>query len=65
VLRERVAKREAAASDASEAGVAVLERQLATGEPLADDELGCAVRVGTGPGFAAVDAAVARIAAGV
>ena len=64
VLRERVAKREAAASDASEAGVAVLERQLATREPLAADEVGCAVRVDTGVA-SAIDEAVARIAAGV
>ena len=38
-LRERIARREAAMSDASEAGVAVLENQLATEEPLGADEL--------------------------
>ena len=38
-LRRRVAQREAAASDASEAGVAVLENQLATQEALGADEL--------------------------
>jgi hypothetical protein len=38
-LRSRVARREAAMSDASEAGVAVLENQLATQEPLGADEL--------------------------
>jgi len=36
-LRRRVAAREAAMSDASEAGVAVLENQIATQEPLAPD----------------------------
>jgi aminoglycoside phosphotransferase family enzyme/predicted kinase len=65
LLRERVAKREAAASDASEAGVSVLERQLATGEPLGEDELGRAARVDTARGDAAIAEAVARIAARV
>ncbi len=37
-LRERIALRERAASDASEASLAVLERQLATRETLAADE---------------------------
>jgi aminoglycoside phosphotransferase family enzyme/predicted kinase len=39
VLRERVAARERAARDASEAGIAVLEHQLASREPLTDQEL--------------------------
>ncbi len=39
VLRRRIAQREAAMKDASEAGVAVLERQIATQEPLGPDEL--------------------------
>ena len=65
LLRERVAKREAAASDASEAGVAVLERQLATCEPLGEDETGCAARIETARGEAAIGAAVAEIAARV
>jgi uncharacterized protein len=39
VLRSRLAQREAMMSDASEAGVSVLESQLATQEPLGDDEL--------------------------
>ncbi|HYA21019.1 MAG TPA: AAA family ATPase [Burkholderiales bacterium] len=39
VLRERVARREREAKDASEAGLAVLQRQLAVQEPLAGDEL--------------------------
>jgi aminoglycoside phosphotransferase family enzyme/predicted kinase len=37
-LRERVVKRDREGKDASEAGVAVLERQLATQEPLTRDE---------------------------
>jgi predicted kinase len=59
-LRERVAKREAAASDASEAGVAVLESQLATSEPLGEDELAFAVRVDTQKGHAAAIAEITR-----
>ena len=39
LLRERVALRERAARDASEAGLAVLEHQLASREPLTDEEL--------------------------
>ena len=39
VLRDRVAAREAAGADASDAGVAVLESQLAAQEPLAGEEL--------------------------
>jgi len=39
-LRARVALRQSSASDASEAGIAVLERQLATQEALAADEAG-------------------------
>ena len=62
-LRERVAKREAAASDASEAGVAVLERQLATREPLGEDETGCVARIETARGEAAIGAAVGEITA--
>ncbi|MCX7892612.1 MAG: AAA family ATPase [Burkholderiales bacterium] len=38
VMRERVAARERAAADPSEATLAVLERQLATAEPLAAEE---------------------------
>lgn len=44
-LRERVAARDAAGSDPSEAGVAVLEKQLATAEPLDAAERGCAMEV--------------------
>ena len=38
LLRRRIAARSAAGSDASEAGLAVLEHQLAAYEPLTDDE---------------------------
>jgi hypothetical protein len=62
VLRERIAGRERAASDASEAGGAVLEVQLATGEPLGEDELARAVRIETEGGDAATRAAIAEIA---
>lgn len=37
-LRERIVKRDSEGKDASEAGVAVLERQLATQDPLEKDE---------------------------
>jgi len=46
-LRGRVALREAAMSDASEAGVAVLEEQLASQERLAADETAATVAVDT------------------
>jgi uncharacterized protein len=45
VLRSRVARREAAMSDASEAGVAVLENQLATQQALGADELAYAATI--------------------
>lgn len=44
-LRERLVRREATPLDASEAGVAVLESQLATQEPLNADEIADAVLV--------------------
>jgi predicted kinase len=47
VLRERVAAREAAGSDPSEAGIAVLEHQLQTREPLGASEQRLAVPVET------------------
>jgi uncharacterized protein len=47
VLRGRVAARESAHRDASEAGLAVLERQLAEREPLGGDEAGHCVPVAT------------------
>lgn len=46
-LRQRVAAREARADDASEAGVAVLERQLASAQPLAPDEAAIAIALDT------------------
>ena len=45
VLRARVAERNARADDASEAGLAVLERQIATREPLTPAEMAVAVAV--------------------
>ena len=46
-LRERVAARSARGGDASEADVAVLDRQLACREPLASDELEITIEVAT------------------
>jgi predicted kinase len=46
-LRRRVAERDAAAADASEAGLAVLERQLERHEPLEADERVLAIEVST------------------
>lgn len=45
VLRRRVTQREAERKDASEAGVAVLENQMATEEPLGPEELAHAVPI--------------------
>jgi uncharacterized protein len=42
-LRNRIGLRDCAGNDASEAGLAVLDRQLATQEPLASDEIDSAV----------------------
>jgi predicted kinase len=39
ILRERVVRRMQDGKDASDAGIAVLEHQLRTAEPLASDEL--------------------------
>lgn len=47
-LRERVAVREQAGGDASEAGLAVLEHQLASAEPLAVEERAQALVINTG-----------------
>lgn len=46
-LRARVARREQAGRDASEAGLAVLERQIVSGEPLAADESAHALAIDT------------------
>ncbi len=48
VLRERVARRATQASDASEAGVAVLERQFASQQTLTTNEAAATVRVNSG-----------------
>lgn len=48
LLRERVAARHAARSDASDADLAVLEAQLRGCEPLRDDERAIAIEVDTG-----------------
>jgi len=59
LLRERVAGRHAGRSDASDADLAVLERQLAGYEPLRDDEQAVAIEVDTGQPVD-VDALAAR-----
>ena len=56
-LRARVAARERAAEDASEAGLAVLARQLANAEPLSAEEEAQAMHLDTGRGAAAAEAA--------
>jgi uncharacterized protein len=61
-LRGRVARRQAAVSDASEAGVSVLENQLATQEALGDDELAHAAVIDTEHGDAGLEEAIRRIA---
>jgi predicted kinase len=63
VLRSRVAERERAATDASEAGLAVLERQIACLEPLEADELDAAVivdAVDVAPEMAAIEKSIRR-----
>ena len=57
-LRSRVAARSAARDDASEADLAVLERQLASHEPLDGEELATALGVDTeaAPDLAALHA---------
>ena len=62
-LRSRVARREAAMSDASEAGVAVLENQLATQEPLGADELARAAPIDSEWDEAQLQEAIGGIAA--
>jgi predicted kinase len=47
LLRHRVTARESLGNDASEATLAVLERQLATHEPLVQDERAFALEVAT------------------
>ena len=48
VLRERVARRLGTGADASEAGLAILGRQLATREALTPEEAAAAIRIDTG-----------------
>jgi hypothetical protein len=62
-LRGRVARRQAAMSDASEAGVAVLEYQLATQEPLGEDERLLAEHIDSGWDEARLSHAIGEIAA--
>ena len=45
VLRDRLSRRERRGDDASEAGLAVLERQLATEQPLGEDEIAYTVAI--------------------
>ena len=61
ILRERVARRERAGKDASEANVAVLERHLAMLEPLTADELDGAVIVDGARGSRDFEAAVESV----
>ena len=63
MLRERVAARHAAGNDASEADVAVLQRQIDHHEPLGDDERAIALDVAT-DGVVEVHALAARWLAG-
>jgi aminoglycoside phosphotransferase family enzyme/predicted kinase len=62
VLRERVRHRAAAGSDASEAGLAILERQPSFWEDFSADERACVIDVDT-TAPAAVAASLARLAA--
>jgi hypothetical protein len=62
LLRERVARREAQGADASEAGLAVLDQQLAAREPFAPDESAEVVPVDAAAGAGAVRAAAEMLA---
>ncbi|MBS0336451.1 MAG: AAA family ATPase [Proteobacteria bacterium] len=62
VLRERVARREAQGADASEAGLAILGRQLAERKPFTPDESAEVVRVDATAGPGAVRAAAEVLA---
>lgn len=65
VLRARLASREREARDASEAGLAVLERQLATEEPLAQDEAGYTLMLDAAHGAGAPEAAALALRLGL
>jgi hypothetical protein len=62
-LRRRVARRDSEMSDASEAGVTVLENQLATQEPLGADELARAAPIDSEWDEAQLQEAIGGIAA--
>ena len=64
-LRARVSARECAARDASEAGLAVLELQLATAEPLAADEAGHTMNLDAEHAVAAAEAAALALRLGL
>lgn len=59
-LQERVARREAAGVDASDAGLAVLARQVASALPLAADELPQVIPVGADGELAAPGASIVQ-----
>ena len=61
-LRRRVALREQSGEDASEAGIAVLENQLATQDPLDDEEMEYWIEVDTESGDQAFDRAAKTLA---
>ena len=66
VLRQRIASRQAAKNDPSEADVALLDRQPSYWESLEDDERGVTIEVDTTTPHAVADAARhlrARVAA--
>jgi aminoglycoside phosphotransferase family enzyme/predicted kinase len=62
VLRRRIAEREAAMKDASEAGIAVFERQIATQEPLGPDELMHAVPIDSAADEAGLNRSIDEVA---
>ena len=64
-LRERVARRERTARDASEAGLPVLERQLATEEPLGADETAHALVIDAEHSVGAPEAAALALRLGL
>jgi hypothetical protein len=64
-LRSRVALRERTGRDASEAGLAVLERQLATGEPLAVEESAHALAIDAERSAGAPEAAALALRLGL
>jgi hypothetical protein len=63
VLRARVARRLAQASDPSDATVEVLEHQVGAFEPLTAEELGCTIRIDTDADPDSLERRVAQVAA--